>query len=1146
MNSVSESGLLRLAIAKGALHWEDLDSIAGHLDDFGASEEAAGHPLDGRYVRALITAGFLSRQAAQELADELERSSQDLTPNLLAPVLPNGRANPAANSVRQTLPPDFRFLSGWTRYDVQGFVGAGGMGTAYKAYDPHLNRYVALKFLHRNDPLQTSRFLREARAQARVEHGNVCQVHEVGEVDGRPYIAMQYIDGRPLNLLREELTLENKVQVVRDVAWAVHAAHRTGLIHRDLKPGNVLVTRDEDGAPHPYVVDFGLALDTADESFSTTAVLGGTPAYISPEAASGQPLDSRSDIYSLGVLLYELLTGEKPFVGLSLANVLVRIAQEDAVPIRQVDPTLPRDLETIVQRCMEKDRNRRYASARDLAEELARFLDGDPIQARPATWGYRLRKRLRKHRGLALVSAGAAAALLALAAANLHSHLRAREQADLARRFGERIGRLEADMRLEAYLPLHPVTARKDELRQELESIRSEMKGLGKIAEGPGHEALGKGYLALHLYEPARRHLEIAWKLGRRNAEVAEALGETAGFLYERALAGLSSGPDGKAGARAELERAYRRRVLVILRQALALDAADPAYLRALVAFHEKRYPETLAAAREAYRRDPRRFRAAQLEAQVYAAQGDAAADSGRYDEALALFDRAGEIYGQVLRTAPSEASLYLGDCSRRARRLDVLRLRGEAPEGEMREALAACDLALAVDPEVGGALVEQASIHWRQANELRKRGADPTAGLGRAIELARAALRLQPGDGQAFDSLALSYRLLAQWRLEHGADPGPAIAESLAAARRSVELQPERAAAHNTLATTHLVRAQIEQRRGADPRPALDEAVQSCEKANRLDPRFLQSLINLGTAWKTRAEADLTRGADPSQALDRSAEAYGRALRLDPNRASSHNNLGNAHLTLGEYQAARGADPRRALERAAESYREAARLKPDYSYAHYNLAYTQRSLAQALLDRKADPGPTLADAETALARAQALNPEDSDTWLEMARMEILTARWRAGRGQETAAALRDAERSLDKAAALDPQQPEVYFERARLERFRAEAGAAGARGAVQRGLREIERAVAINAGEARYLALRGVLQALAAESAPPGRPRAELRRRATASLEEAVRRNPLLGTELAPWKERARKPEPPLALAERSPANPPPGPDAR
>jgi serine/threonine protein kinase len=274
------------------------------------------------------------------------------------------------------LAPEYRFLNGWSRYQVERLLGSGGMGTVYKAFDPTLGRYVALKFLHRNDDDHTQRFLREARAQARIAHPHVCQVHEVGEVEGRPYIAMQYIDGRSLGDLCEELTVETKVRLIRDVARAVHAAHRNGLIHRDLKPGNILMAREESGALHPFVVDFGLAQEQDEVALSRTGMISGTPAYISPEQAQGRPLDKRTDVYSLGVVLYELLAGFPPFKGSNLARILVQLVQEDAKPLRQIDPAIPEDLETLVAKCLEKDPARRYSSAQALADDLHHFAPG--------------------------------------------------------------------------------------------------------------------------------------------------------------------------------------------------------------------------------------------------------------------------------------------------------------------------------------------------------------------------------------------------------------------------------------------------------------------------------------------------------------------------------------------------------------------------------------------------------------------------------------------------------------------------------------------------------------------------------------------------------------------------------------------------
>src|SRR6266545_379738 len=357
MDASTEGRLLRLAIAKGLLTWEALDRIVEALPE----GESRG---DRSWLRLVQDAGLLD--AAQVEALHAELSSQS-----------------TAESGSAGFSPEYRFLAGWPRYRVERLLGSGGMGTVFLAFDPALDRRVALKLLHRNDAEQTGRFQREARAQARVENPNVCQVYEVGEVEGRPYIAMQHIEGKSLADLRGELPPEAIVRLVRDVARAIQAAHKTGLIHRDLKPANILVATGDKGDLHPYVVDFGLARDQEDTDLTHTGMISGTPSYLSPEQAQGMPLDRRSDVYSLGVILYEMLSGQPPFQGASPAHVVVLLLQEEAARLRKIAPTVPPDLETIVMKCLEKDPARRYESARALADDLDRWL-GLPRRQAPA------------------------------------------------------------------------------------------------------------------------------------------------------------------------------------------------------------------------------------------------------------------------------------------------------------------------------------------------------------------------------------------------------------------------------------------------------------------------------------------------------------------------------------------------------------------------------------------------------------------------------------------------------------------------------------------------------------------------------------------------------------------------------------------
>lgn len=319
------------------------------------------------------------------------------------------------------------------RHDTAVPIGSGGMGEVFKAWDPDLERWIALKYLRSEDPEMAERLLREARAQARVEHPSVCQVYEVGEEGGRPFIAMQYVDGRPLNDAARDLPVEHQVLLVRKVAEAVQAAHAQGLIHRDLKPANILVAETEDGRLHPYVLDFGIARQQDVAGLTVTGQIIGTPGYLSPEQARGEhrSVDRRSDVFSLGVILYELLGGTRPFEGDSSAELLVSLLVKDPTPLRRIAPRVPRDLATVVMTCLEADPDRRYPSARELADDLDRFLEGEPVRARPVSSAEKLWRTARRHKAATALVATFALLAVGLAAALVGSWIK--HTADLAR-----------------------------------------------------------------------------------------------------------------------------------------------------------------------------------------------------------------------------------------------------------------------------------------------------------------------------------------------------------------------------------------------------------------------------------------------------------------------------------------------------------------------------------------------------------------------------------------------------------------------------------------------------------------------------------------------------------------------------------------
>ncbi|MGE3806437.1 MAG: protein kinase [Gemmataceae bacterium] len=353
-----------------------------------------------------------------------------------------------------------RVISEIPGYEVIDELGRGAMGVVYAARQVALNRSVALKLLRfeSNSPAALARFCREGELLASLQHPNIIPIYDIGEADGRPFMAMELVGGGSLGDVLDATPLPPVVaaRIMLLLARTMHAAHQRGIIHRDLKPANVLIALLDPTAEWASaeekraafiacfehergndkfllkVADFGLAYSASPEHKEDARVVG-TPAYMSPEQADGKPAGAEADVYSLGVMLYEMLTGRPPFLAESALLTLMQLMSCDVVPPSQLQPGVPVDLENICLKCLQKWAPRRYRKAQDLADDLQRFLDGKPVRARPIGLLERTRKWARRQPAHAALAGVVVATLIGVFALLVGFNLRLQEERDRAR-----------------------------------------------------------------------------------------------------------------------------------------------------------------------------------------------------------------------------------------------------------------------------------------------------------------------------------------------------------------------------------------------------------------------------------------------------------------------------------------------------------------------------------------------------------------------------------------------------------------------------------------------------------------------------------------------------------------------------------------
>jgi serine/threonine-protein kinase len=904
------------------------------------------------------------------------------------------------------------FLPDWARYRRVSFIAEGGMGKVYKAFDPRLRRWVALKFIRYGGAAQAARFIAEAQSQARVDHPNISKVFEVGEVRGRSYIAMQFVDGPTLDACAASLSLEDKVRILMRAAEGIHAAHRMGLVHRDVKPANILVERDAAGLPVPYVTDFGLAreLDPSGGSLEGTAM--GTPHFMAPEQVHGKgQADPRTDVWGLGATLYAVLTGRPPVSGAGMGEIFRALEQDDPVPPRRLDPALPADLETIVLKCLEKDPARRYRSAQALAEDLRRFLDGEPVLAVPPSWIYRSRKVFLKHRTLGAVAAAGLLAVAGMGGWAVRGRLKAAERTRMAQAFSEEVDRLETGLRFCRLLPEQDVRRMQTQGLGRLAGLEEAADQAGVREDGAIRYALGRGHMALSNLDRSRVELERAWDQGVRGAGLARSLGLCLARIYARDLPQLDriALPAERESRRLELERSCRDRARSLLAQLPAGGGdGDTLLARAHLAHLNGDAGEAFRLLEALARIEPWRTEARVLEARIHLGEGSLILAAGKQEAALARFGQAEQVLARALAIAKSDPDVHETRALVGMLQLEAELQLGRDRPGTFQTALAAARAALAADPERATAFELSSRIQGRWAEWLLNHGGAWEEVLRSAEADGRRALALEPSpDHRVALASLLSKR--GQGSFRTGRDPRPAWEEAADLLRRAGEGDPKRVEAVAALAGVALSQARWDHDHGLDGSAHLEEALAAGERVLRAQPGSYEAWYGQALARIHAAGRLLDEDQDPSAAAAEAERVLGRALEINPRRAAAHASFGSLDRIRAEWALRRGQDPGPHLRNALAHATRSIEINPAFPNA-----LILRGECELLRARSGGGEEALQAAEAAFKAAMRLNPR-----LMVAHLGLGTAALRRAELPGRRSLLPTAEAALREAHAI-------------------------------------------------------------------------------------------------------------------------------
>ena len=869
-------------------------------------------------------------------------------------------------------------------------LAQGASGEVVRAFCPTLERDIAIKYLRHEEPAAIERMLREARTQADLNHPHILPVHATGVHLDRHYIAMDLVDGLPLDQALANKSVDERLTTFCQVLDAMKFAHDKGVVHRDLKPGNLMVER-RDGKAHVWVMDFGLARRPDDATLTLAGDALGTPGYMAPEQARGdEGADPRSDVYALGVVLYQLLTEQLPYRADTPIALVMQAANGQIIPVTEIVRRVPEGLARIIVRCLEFNPARRYGDAGQLQNDLESFMAGQAVNApmlgrrfRLARWARLNPWRARLGAALATVLIGAVMVLAVMAERNRQALTTASDLIAVAER-------ARGDWYVDQLLPPHDQRPAEQAATATVARLDQAADDLDGTAAARVDAAMADLLDAIGEPEMAFQRAERAWQRGYQNGLVAAraARARLRVFGRRRLEVGLSADPASIPDLVDQLRASVRQDLAPFMNTLPAdLHARIGTTLNQITVATEAPASITLA--------NPAAWQDRLLDLQSAAADAierlnvEGAAGLDALDEVEAELS-------QLVDSVRSYRPAYQIGCQLESARQSLRTMQSDSTQDAVQRHF--CDAGLQLNRDDPELLASSAMQLWQRAKDLRRNREPYDQPLTLAINQAERALEIEPDTMLAQIALGSSLQIKARQQLASGQDPRPSLDRSLQLLEHVHRIRPNDTNVMNNLAVAWTTFSQMHSGQG-NIRAALDAERSSLawlERASETAPDDRRLKHNMLSARSSLIYQAAMLGDDPTEATRATVEQLAALADAHPDYISPLNTLGLAWWTQGLWNSWVGRDPAPAMRAAQAAFERALERRPDYESARINHAGVARQWYAAASE---SPSPALeAAADVALATYSELEPDGTALEFGCLSAELLVARsqWRS------------------------------------------------------------------------------------------------------------------------------------------------------